>query len=183
MKIHRQVVLSPELLYGEHFEAYGVGDAELYAGRVQQAGDLVSFKFHDIVTVLVGYQQEIAGGVDHKIAGSGAKGGLEAFEGKPAIGGIDGIDGDAVGISPVRYIQEAAIGRIVDIGAAFSAAEAGGMRADVLQGGKPAVLAAEYCYGATHFFHQAGIGKPGVKDDVPGAGTGQCFDKSGTGRC
>ena len=132
VKIHRAVVVSPKSFYREHFQADRVGDAELYAGGVQQASNLVSFKFHDVIAVLVGYQQEIAGGVDHKIAGGGAQGGLKAFEGKPAVVDINGIDGDAVGISPVGYIQEAAIGRIMDIGAAFSAAEAGRMRTDML---------------------------------------------------
>ena len=151
----------------------GLRDLDARSGRLQGAGLGVDPEDDDRVAVLIGRQEEPAGGVDVEVPGGPAAGRAVAGgrEGPGPL--VDREDRDAV-VPPVRAVEEAAGGVDVDVGGGVLAVESFGEGRDRRRRRQGAGLGVEVERGdgGGHLVDHVGVPAVGVEGEVPGAGAG-----------
>ena len=102
-----------------HPHADRLAERNLVAGELEFAGILIDAEYGHIVGLLVGSEQEMAGGIDAKVARGGASGGLVAKRGQLPVLLVDPEHGDAV-VAAVRAVEKLAAWVNENLGGAVS---------------------------------------------------------------
>src|SRR6202022_4976451 len=87
-------------------DANGGGGFRDVAGGGQGAGGGIDTEDYDVVGLLVGGEEEFAGGVDGEVARSFAHGRIFVFHLESAFRWVDGEDGDGVDVGAVGGVEE-----------------------------------------------------------------------------
>src|SRR6185437_9487971 len=109
------------------------GDLDPFAGVGEHSRTRIDTEEDYVITVLIRDQQPVSRWIDHEIARCPSHRGLKTFIGQTAGGGVDGKDGEAVGVATVGRIEESSVGGDMNIGAADVAYISGRMRGNMLQ--------------------------------------------------
>ena len=107
------------LFLQNHPDADRLAELDLVAGELEFAGIQIDAEYGHVVGLLVGGEQELAGGVDAEVARGGSPGGLVAKRGQLAVLLVDPEHGDAV-VAAVRAVEKLAAWVNEDLGSAVS---------------------------------------------------------------
>lgn len=104
-------------------EADGFGRGDAFAGVGEESGITVTLVYFHFIGVAACYQQITTVRGNGKIPGMTARG-LISYRLQGAVGGY-GEYADAIALQTVRGIEEAAVGRQMDVGTAFGIVRVG----------------------------------------------------------
>ena len=109
------------LLLFQHYQANGSGYTNFFASGLKLSCLFVAFKNHNVVALLVRYQQIISGRIDREVSRYCSHSGLKSPGSKFSVLSVDRKDCNVVSVSAVRGVQEFSIRRNMNVGAAFAA--------------------------------------------------------------
>lgn len=143
-------------------DADGAGEVDVLAGVGQLACFGVDGKDLYAVAVAAGAEQEASVGRDGEVARMASCGLVASIFQQPSLG-VDAEDGESVAAQTVGGVEEAAVGRQVDVGAS-AALEI--VAAHGLLLGEMSVAVGKHNYIARQFGDEVGVAAVGVEGDV-----------------